>query len=147
MRAFTLRTIMGIVFLWSGLVLGISFLEAWLKFKAPHITLPLGLGIGRLVFAASNTVQIILAILLLSLAFWQKIKLNYGVIIAISILILHTCWLLPVLDKNAELVIKYGHATHSYAHLLFVGTEVVKLVSLLIAGYQFPAEKSKTGIS
>ena len=36
------------VFIWLGMVLAISFLEAPLKFRAPGITIPLGLGIGRL---------------------------------------------------------------------------------------------------
>ena len=35
--------------LWFGLVAAISFIEAPLKFQAPGITIPLGLGIGRLV--------------------------------------------------------------------------------------------------
>lgn len=50
------------VFVWLGFVCAISFMEAWLKFRAPGITLPLGLGIGRLVFAALNKVEWILAI-------------------------------------------------------------------------------------
>jgi len=37
-------------FVWIGFVCAISFMEAWLKFRAPGITVPLGLGIGRLVF-------------------------------------------------------------------------------------------------
>src|SRR5664279_3321230 len=43
-----------VAFVWLGMVLAISFLEAPLKFRAPGITLPLGLGIGRLVFRALN---------------------------------------------------------------------------------------------
>ena len=34
------------VFTWLGLVAGISLIEAPLKFRAPGITLALGLGIG-----------------------------------------------------------------------------------------------------
>ena len=37
-----------------GAIVAISFLEAPLKFQAPGITIPLGLGIGRLVFTALN---------------------------------------------------------------------------------------------
>lgn len=37
-----------------GAIVAISFLEAPLKFLAPGITIPLGLGIGRLVFTALN---------------------------------------------------------------------------------------------
>ena len=46
---------------WLGMLLGISFLEAPLKFRAPGITLPLGLGIGRLVFRALNAAEHALA--------------------------------------------------------------------------------------
>src|SRR5689334_23945887 len=47
-------------FVWLGMVLAISFLEAPLKFRAPGITVPLGLGIGRLVFRALNIVEVVL---------------------------------------------------------------------------------------
>jgi hypothetical protein len=39
-----------VTFVWLGMVLAISFLEAPLKFRAPGVTIPVGLGIGRLVF-------------------------------------------------------------------------------------------------
>lgn len=39
-------------FVWLGMVLAISFLEAPLKFRAPGVTIPLGLGIGRIVCRA-----------------------------------------------------------------------------------------------
>lgn len=50
-----------VTFLWIGFVCAISFMEAWLKFQAPGITVPLGLGIGRLVFNALNTVEWVFA--------------------------------------------------------------------------------------
>ena len=54
--------------LWLGLIVGISLIEAPLKFTAPGITIPLGLGIGRRVFFAMNMVEIALAaVLVLSL--------------------------------------------------------------------------------
>lgn len=48
-------------FVWLGMVLAISFIEAPLKFRAPGITVPLGLGIGRLVFRALNVCELVLA--------------------------------------------------------------------------------------
>ena len=48
------------VFVWLGMVLAISFLEAPLKFRAPNVTLQIGLGIGRLVSRALNTLRIFL---------------------------------------------------------------------------------------
>ena len=50
-----------VAFVWLGMLLAISFLETPLKFLAPGIALPLGLGIGRLVFRALNTVEVVLA--------------------------------------------------------------------------------------
>ncbi|GCE41717.1 probable conserved transmembrane protein [Rhodococcus wratislaviensis] len=35
-----------VTFIWLGMVVAISFLEAPLKFRAPGVTVPLGLGIG-----------------------------------------------------------------------------------------------------
>ena len=51
-------------FVWLGLLLGISAIETPLKFKAPGITLELGLGIGRLVFRALNRVELAIAVVL-----------------------------------------------------------------------------------
>ncbi len=53
-----------LVFVWLGMVLAISFLETPLKFRGPGITVPLGLGVGRVMFRALNTVEIALAALL-----------------------------------------------------------------------------------
>lgn len=52
-------------FVWLGMVLAISFLEAPLKFRAPEVTVRIGLGIGRLVFRALNTVEAALAVVIL----------------------------------------------------------------------------------
>jgi hypothetical protein len=54
-----------VVFVWLGMVLAISFLEAPMKFRAPDVTLQIGLGIGRLVFRALNVVEVVLAIVIL----------------------------------------------------------------------------------
>lgn len=51
----------GVVFTWLGMVLAISFLEAPLKFRAPDVTLRIGLGISRIVFRALNVVEAALA--------------------------------------------------------------------------------------
>jgi len=53
-------------FVWLGMVVAISFVEAPLKFRAPGVTLPIGLGIGRLVSRALNGLEAALAALLLA---------------------------------------------------------------------------------
>jgi len=52
------------IFLWAGFVCAISFMEAWLKFRAPGVTLPIGLGIGKLIFAALNKVEWVFGIVI-----------------------------------------------------------------------------------
>ncbi len=52
------------IFVWLGMVLAISFIEAPLKFRAPGVTLQIGLGIGRLVFRALNGTELLLAAVL-----------------------------------------------------------------------------------
>ncbi len=54
-----------VMFVWLGMVIAISFIEAPLKFRAPAVSLQVGLGIGRLVFRALNTVETVLAVILL----------------------------------------------------------------------------------
>jgi hypothetical protein len=41
-------------YVWLGMILAISFLEAPLKFRARGVSIPIGLAIGRLVFRALN---------------------------------------------------------------------------------------------
>jgi hypothetical protein len=47
-----------------GAIIAISFLEAPLKFLAPGVTIPIGLGIGRLVFTALNVLAGIVLLVL-----------------------------------------------------------------------------------
>ncbi len=55
-----------VTFVWLGMVTPISFVEAPLRFRAPGVTLPIGLGIGRLVFRALNITEATLAVVLAS---------------------------------------------------------------------------------
>lgn len=43
--------------LWLGFVLSISFMEAWVKFRAPTLSKAAGVDAGRHVFAALNAVE------------------------------------------------------------------------------------------
>src|SRR5699024_11851856 len=55
---------------WLGLIIGISLIEAPLEFTAPGITIPLGLGIGRLVFGVRHWVGRGIGVILL----WAMLK-------------------------------------------------------------------------
>lgn len=126
------------LFIWIGFVTAISFLEAWLKFRAPGVTLSIGLGIGRLVFSALNKVEWMLALVIMGSALWSG---NRGAFwpdvfffLALFVLIIQTIWLLPVMNKRAALLIRGMRVEHANLHLYFVAGELVKVVSLLLAG-------------
>ena len=123
-------------FFWSGLVLGLSFIEAPLKFRAPGITRELGLGIGRLVFGALNRVEIGLAIVALAAFLIGKAGRAAWILLAIigAILVTQTAWLLPVLDARAELTIRGAPPASSFHHVLFIVIEVSKVVALIGLG-------------
>ena len=126
------------VFLWIGFVCAISFMEAWLKFSAPGVTIPIGLGIGRLVFSALNKVEWLLAIVIIANLFMTNSKLlsfqNLLYFIPIIILLLQTFWMLPALDARAELYIKGQIPPTSTLHYYFVGMEIIKVACLTIFG-------------
>lgn len=126
------------VFLWIGFVCAISFMEAWLKFSAPGVTVPIGLGIGRLVFSALNKVEWLLGLLIIGNLIVSKNKLatfsNLLYFIPVLLLVLQTFWLLPALDARAEIYIHGQIPPASTLHYYFVGIEIIKIGCLTIFG-------------
>ncbi|WP_181719470.1 MULTISPECIES: hypothetical protein [Nocardia] len=118
--------------LWLGMVLAISFLEAPLKFRAPGVTLPLGLGIGRLVFRALNVTEAVLAALLVVAALivgpGRATWLWLGV--AAALLAVQIVVVRPPLSRRADRVLAGEELPRSHAHFWYIGLEVVKVVAL-----------------
>jgi hypothetical protein len=123
-------------YLWIGFVCAISFMEAWLKFRAPGVDLRIGLGIGRLVFNALNKVEWTLAIIIvLIFLLGGENVFNFSTVyffISVILLLLQTLWLLPALDARAERRIQEQFVPRSNLHVYFVGAEVLKVSSLVI---------------
>ncbi|GAB9465164.1 hypothetical protein Gpo141_00002581 [Globisporangium polare] len=96
--------------LWLGFVLGISFLEAWIKFKAPFVPRHLGFDVGRTVFAALNAVE-----LALCAGLWvvqlvggsQFSPLDVSIVLVVLTIVLGTQFalLFPRLEIASEFVI------------------------------------------
>ncbi|OBI09323.1 hypothetical protein AWC18_00050 [Mycolicibacter nonchromogenicus] len=131
-----------VVFVWLGMVLAISFLEAPLKFRAPGITLALGLGIGRLVFRALNAVEIVFAavvVFAVATAAPGPIALA-GVAVAVAVLSGQILLVRPRLRRRSDAVLAAqtappgGIIERSRAHYAYAGLEVVKVAALLTAG-------------
>ncbi|HVS96534.1 MAG TPA: hypothetical protein VHE54_08600 [Puia sp.] len=126
-----------LAFFWCGAVASISFLEAWLKFKAPGVTIPVGLSIGRRVFSALNKVEWVLAAGSAACGFLGTGGWRPGMgwlIAAIAILLIETVWLLPVLDRRAAAYIQGYTPPSSTIHVAFVTAELLKVGCLALAG-------------
>jgi hypothetical protein len=127
-------------FTWLGMVLAISFLETPLRFRAPGITVPLGLGIGRLVFRTLAVAELALAVALtvalvltngtavvgaapwtLTAILWAVLAIQAGV-------------LRPRLDQRVRLVLAGESPPRSRLHLAYVALEGIKVVLLPIVG-------------
>lgn len=133
---------LAVPFTWFGMVLAISFLETPLKFRAPGITVPLGLGIGRLVFRALNAAELALAVTL-SLAMLlagNAADVDPGgaattVLIAVWVLLLvQVAVLRPRLDRRAGQLIHGQTPRRSHLHLTYVAAECAKVVLLPTLG-------------
>lgn len=129
-------TVTAVTFLWLGMVFAISFLEAPLKFRAPGVTLPIGLGIGRLVFRALNACELAWAAIVIAVALGSfsgaTIPLAAGV--AVVTLVLQLVGVRPILTRRSNRVLAGHDGPRSHAHLVYVGLEVVKVGALIWLG-------------
>lgn len=125
-----------LTFVWLGMVLAISFVEAPLKFRAPNVTRQIGLGIGRLVFRALNSIEILFAIVIAVL-----ITVNPPTVSAIAAFATASTMLAaqlivvrPFLNRRSTKVLAGLNAPRSRGHYSYVGLEVIKVIALAVAG-------------
>jgi hypothetical protein len=125
-----------VTFVWLGMVLAISFLEAPLKFRAPNVTLQIGRGIGRLVFRALNTVEVGFALVILAIvvAGPTPSRIAVAFFVAFAALAIQLIAVRPGLTRRADKVLAGSDGPRSRGHYAYVGLEVVKVVGLVVAG-------------
>jgi predicted ArsR family transcriptional regulator len=125
-----------VVFVWLGMVLAISFLEAPLKFRAPNVTLEIGLGIGRLVFRALNIVEVVLAIVILltSLARPPYAGAAAALAVVFAALALQIGAVRPRLNRRTDQVLAGLDAPRSRGHYVYIGLEAIKALALAAGG-------------
>ena len=132
----------GAVFVWLGMVVAISFLEAPLKFRAPGVTLQIGLGIGRLVFRALNVCELVLATVVLAAVIAERptTAALTAALVAVAALLVQIFAVRPALVRRSDLVLAGSAAggadgdSRSHGHYAYVALEIVKVVALLTAG-------------
>ncbi|MEU4098667.1 hypothetical protein [Streptomyces sp. NPDC026673] len=131
------------VFVWLGMVAGISFLEAPLKFRAEGITVPLGLGIGRIVFRALNRVEAVLAAVAVLAAAYEApgpVALGLGAA-AVAALLVQLAVVRPSLNRRTAAVLAGESGPRGRAHLRYVALEAVKALCLAGCGAALVLER------
>jgi hypothetical protein len=125
-----------VTFVWLGMVLAISFLEAPLKFRAPDVTLQIGLGIGRLVFRALNAVEVGFALVVVAVvaAGPTPARIAAAFWVAVAALAIQLIAVRPRLTRRSDQVLAGLEAPRSRGHYAYLGLEVVKAAALLAAG-------------
>jgi hypothetical protein len=123
-------------FVWLGMVLAISFLEAPLKFRAPGVTTVIGLGIGRLVFRALNVAEAVLAVVVVVALLLAGVTAGPGVVVGVLVVLLLAQLVLvrPRLNRRSDRVLAGETLPRSQLHLAYIGLEVAKVAALVVLG-------------
>jgi hypothetical protein len=123
------------VFAWLGMVSAISFLETPLKFRAPGVTVQIGLGIGRLVFRALNTAELILAaVVVVAAVGGLPPQAAAGGAVAVMILAAQLAVVRPRLTRRSDRVLAGEDVPRSSGHYVYVVLELLKVAALLTTG-------------
>lgn len=124
------------LFVWLGMVLAISFLGAPLKFRAPGVTTAVGLGIDRIVFGALNVAEALLALVLVVCVIGTGLSQPAAVLLGLLIILflVQLTGLGPALRRRTARVLSGEEPPRSRACLLYVLSEVAKVVLLVTLG-------------
>jgi hypothetical protein len=121
--------------LWLGLIVGLSFIETPLKFLAPGITVPLGLGIGRLVFWALAIAgwTLLLVLMGVSVPAPRAGRSEWAMIGALwVVLAVQSFMIRPALSARSDVIIEGGDLGPSVLHYAYVATDVALVAILLV---------------
>ncbi|WP_406447504.1 hypothetical protein OHB14_50505 [Streptomyces sp. NBC_01613] len=130
-----------VTFTWLGMVLAVSFVETPLKFRAPGVTIPIGLGIGRIVFRAFNLVETVLAAAVLAVVAVGGPGTSVVALAAVvaGVLAGQLGLIRPRLNRRSDRVLAGEQLPRSHAHLYYVAFEVIKAMALMLLGIRLLA--------
>ncbi|MGL3150939.1 hypothetical protein ACSS7Z_11325 [Microbacterium sp. A82] len=119
---------------WIGLIVGLSFMETPLKFLAPGITTPLGLGIGRLVFISLSIAGWIILIVLTLISQARPRETRGGWILVGAmwvIMAVESFAIRPALAARSDIIIAGGDPGESVLHYIYIAAELLLLAVLV----------------
>jgi hypothetical protein len=118
---------------WAGLVIGVSFLSARAKFRAPSVTRRVALDVGRQTFGMLSRTEMVIG-LIASLACMVApfAFIAVGMALVWAVIAAERLWLLPILDLRAGIRMSGRALGPSYHHALFAKLEITKALLLLV---------------
>jgi hypothetical protein len=136
MTELAIRVAAAVTLIWLGMVLGISFLEAPLKFRAEGLEVRVGLAIGRIVFRALNIAEVVWAVVIAVCLSVAGASGPVFVLAAVTAVLLAAQLLLvrPRLNRRSAHVLAGQDAPRSRAHHVYIGLEALKLATLVALG-------------
>ena len=103
------------------------------------MTLQIGLGIGRLVFRALNTVEVAFALVVVAIVVAGPMpgRIAVAFSVAFAALAVQLVAVRPGLTRRSDQVLAGLDAPRSSGHYVYIGLEAVKAVGLLWRGYSY----------
>ncbi len=126
-----------VCFTWFGMTAGISLLATPLRFSTPSVTRSVALDLGRVVFSALNTVELVaLIILLITVRVSHLARRRWWMVVLLAfVLVAQSAWLLPELAERAQQIAAGVEPPDSIAHAAYSTLELAKLSLLLALGF------------
>ena len=126
-----------VCFTWFGMTAGISMLATPLRFSTPSVTRSVALDLGRVVFSALNTVELVaLIILLITVRVSHLARRRWWIVVLLAfVLVAQSAWLLPELAERAQQIAAGVEPPDSIAHAAYSTLELAKLSLLLALGF------------
>ena len=125
--------------LWLGLVLGLTFVSATIKFQVPALQRQAAFALGKHSFLVTNRIELALALLLIialvvrrSRGITRPTFIASGIVL--SILAFQTGWFMQVLVDRIDIIVAGGTPPPSSAHVIYVAIELLKVTALLWLG-------------
>lgn len=137
------KAIAAILFVWAGLLLGVSFVATPAKFLAPSLPMAQALDIGRWTFHVLAWIEwALVAVVALLLALtWRSGGVRIGpaaglVAVAATVLAAESLVLRPLLDARVFRIIAGERVPPSPWHNVYIALEASRLALILAAGIQ-----------
>ena len=130
-----------VLFVWTGLLLGVSFVATPAKFLAPSLSMPVALDVGRWTFRVLAWIEwsfVAAAAVLIAVA-WRAGQPKAGLVTGLMtanavVLATETFILRPMLDERVLRIIAGESVVPSYSHNLYIALEVARILLILAAG-------------